>query len=175
MSVGPLLTGYIMHATGLLLPVFYATATIDTIVTLGVWLIMPESLSKEEMQKRRAIRAETFQAMPPWKRWWSTFDIVSPLAVLLPRRVDRPGNKRAIDWTMTILGVAYGFGTMVQVCLSARLLRNGADKFVDMMQAALYQQIQYASSVFHWTSGVVSAPNLNFATLSQRKYRSAIG
>ena len=118
MSIGPLLTGYIMRATGLLLPVFYATAAIDTIVTLGVWFVMPESLSPEEMQKRRKSRAEELQAMSPLRRWGNTFDIVSPLAVLLPRKREGSTRKLSFDWTMTILGAAFGFGTMVQVCLS---------------------------------------------------------
>ena len=125
MSVGPLLTGYIMRTTGLLLPVFYATAAIDTTVSLGVWFIMPESLSEEDMQKRRESRAQQLQAMSPLKRWGSTFDIVSPLGVLLPRRSEGVESKHSFDWTMTILGAAYGFGTMVQagpplaICSSA--------------------------------------------------------
>ena len=137
MSVGPILTGYIMRTTGLLLPVFYATAMIDSLVALSAWFIIPESLSVEDMQKRRAEQVQALQGTSPLKQWLSTFDVISPLAVLLPRRVERSGHKYSIDWTMTILSAAYGFGTSVQ--------------------AALYQQIQYASLVFHWSSGVVSA------------------
>ncbi|KAI0723991.1 MFS general substrate transporter [Cerioporus squamosus] len=145
MSVGPLLSGYIMRTTSQLLPVFYATAAIDTTVTLAVWFIMPESLPRAEMQKHRAARdrrrATMGTGLAGWlKRVGSTFDVVSPLSILLPRKVEHAGNKTSVDWNMTILGAAYGFGTFIQ----------------ESGKAAIYQQIQYASSFFEWTSDIVS-------------------
>lgn len=122
MSIGPLLSGYIMRVTGELLPVFYATAAIDTTVSLAVWLIMPESISPAEMRKHRSVRAERMGAMGPGVIGWlrrvgSTLDFISPMSVLLPRRVERPGRKKSFDWTIPILGAAYGFGTFIQVCI----------------------------------------------------------
>ena len=121
MSVGPLLSGYIMRTTNQLLPVFYATTAIDTSVTLAVWLIMPESLSQAEMRKHRAARDQRRAVMGPglagWlKRVGSTFDVVSPLSVLLPKKVEHADRKASMDWNMPILGAAYGFGTFIQVC-----------------------------------------------------------
>ncbi|KAH9945899.1 MFS general substrate transporter [Epithele typhae] len=136
MSIGPILTGYIMRSTGLILPVFYATATIDLIVTLGVWFVIPESLSQEEMQHRRALRKAASQAMSPLKRLASSFDFISPLALLLPHRTEHSTSKKSIDWTMTILGCAFGFGTLVQ--------------------ASTVQQIQYAYYAMKWSSDMVS-------------------
>ncbi|KAI0748590.1 MFS general substrate transporter [Daedaleopsis nitida] len=141
MSVGPLLSGYIMRTTGELLPVFYITTAIDAAVSLTVWFVLPESMPSAEMQRHRAARSQRLAALGGgalgWaKRVGSTFDVVSPLSVLLPRKVERQGRKSVLDWSMPILGLAYGFGVLIQ--------------------AAIYQQIQYASAVFGWSSDVVS-------------------
>ena len=130
MSVGPLLSGYIMRVTGELLPVFYTTAAIDTTVSLTVWLIMPESISPAEMQKHRAARAQKMQAMGTGVLGWlrrvgSSLDIVSPMSVLLPTRVEKVGRKRSLDWTIPTLAAAYGFGTFIQVIHPLPLLLNG--------------------------------------------------
>ena len=81
---------------------------------------MPESLSAAEMQRRRAARAEERRAMGSGTAGWakrvaSSLDIVSPLSVLLPKKVEH-GTRTGTDWTMPVLGAAYGFGTFVQVC-----------------------------------------------------------
>ncbi|TBU49115.1 MFS general substrate transporter [Dichomitus squalens] len=141
MSVGPILTGYVIDKTNQILPVFYVTTIIDTAVSLAVWLIMPESLSSTDMQEHRARRKQRLQSLGPGIAGWlrrvvTTVDIVSPLAVLLPRRVDDRNGKRSVDWIMTVLGLAYGFGTFIQ--------------------GSVVFQIQYAWMMFDWTAGVVS-------------------
>ncbi|KAL1944682.1 hypothetical protein VTO73DRAFT_3112 [Trametes versicolor] len=137
MSVGPLLSGFIMRATHRLFPVFYATTTIDAIVALFVWFIIPESLSQSMMRERRAAQAQQLGTPAPGvisklKRWGAMFDVVSPLAVLLPKKVETPSKGKRVDWNLTYLGAAYGFGTLVL--------------------ASVYQQLQYASLTFGWTS-----------------------
>ncbi len=139
MSIGPLLSGFIMRTTKQLLPVFYATTAIDTTVTLAVWFIMPESLPRAEMKKHRAARDERRAAMGTglvgWlKRVGSTFDVVSPLSVLLPRKVEHAGNKTFVDWNMTILGAAYGFGTFIQVCCPVMRIREAHLTILDRLQ-----------------------------------------
>ncbi|KAI0362392.1 MFS general substrate transporter [Trametes cingulata] len=137
MSVGPLLGGFIMRATHRLFPVFYATTTIDALVALSVWFVIPESLPASKMLERRAERARESQtlgsgATSVLKRWGAAFDVVSPLSVLLPKTVETAGKEKSMDWNLTILGAAYGFGTLVL--------------------ASIYQQLQYASLTFGWTS-----------------------
>ncbi|KAI0636728.1 major facilitator superfamily domain-containing protein [Trametes polyzona] len=141
MSVGPLLSGSIMRATHKLFPVFYTTTTIDAIVALFIWFIIPESLSPAAMQERRAADAQQSASTGPgfWsklKRWGSAFDVISPLAVLLPKKIEKPGKGQRMDWNLTTLGAAYGFGTLVL--------------------ASVYQQLQYASLTFGWTSETIN-------------------
>lgn len=125
MSVGPLLSGFIMRATHRLFPVFYATTTIDAIVALFVWFIIPESLSVSVMRERRAAQAQQLGTPAPGvisklKRWGAMFDVVSPLAVLLPKKVETPSKGKRVDWNLTYLGAAYGFGTLVLVSVPPR-------------------------------------------------------
>ncbi|KAL7283592.1 hypothetical protein ACG7TL_003027 [Trametes sanguinea] len=121
MSVGPLIGGFIMRATHHLFPVFYVTTTIDALVSLSVWFVIPESLSPERRAAARAQRADPSASgagiAGTLRRWGSAFDVVSPLSVLLPTRVETQGKGRAVDWSLTILGAAYGFGTLVQASL----------------------------------------------------------
>ncbi|KAI0664635.1 major facilitator superfamily domain-containing protein [Cubamyces menziesii] len=152
MSVGPLLGGFIMRATRRLFPVFYATTTIDALVSLAVWFVIPESLPASAMQARRAQSpgqqdgegaAESAEGAEgvegvgrTLRRWGAAFDVVSPLSVLLPKKLDVQGKGRAVDWNLTILGAAYGFGTLVL--------------------ASVYQQLQYASLTYGWTSETIN-------------------
>ncbi|KAJ8473318.1 hypothetical protein ONZ51_g7960 [Trametes cubensis] len=155
MSVGPLLGGFIMRATRRLFPVFYATTTIDALVSLAVWFVIPESLPASAMQARRAQSpgqqddegaaegvegaegAEGVEGVGrTLRRWGAAFDVVSPLSVLLPKKLDVQGKGTAVDWNLTILGAAYGFGTLVL--------------------ASVYQQLQYASLTYGWTSETIN-------------------
>lgn len=120
MSVGPILTGYIIQKTNEVLPIFYVTTIIDTMVSLAVWFVMPESLSTAEMRKHRSRREQRLEGMDSgisgWlKRTASAMDVVSPLSVLLPIHTEHGHGKRSVDWSMTILGLAYGFGVFIQV------------------------------------------------------------
>nr|VWO98033.1 MFS domain-containing protein [Ganoderma boninense] len=141
MSVGPILTGYIIQKTTEVLPIFYVTTIIDTLVSLAVWFIMPESLSATDMQEHRVRRQQRLQSMGSGMMGWlrrtaGALDVVSPLAVLLPERTEHGDGKRSMDWSMTILGLAYGFGVFIQ--------------------GSLVSQIQYVWVAFDWTSGVIN-------------------
>ncbi|KAI0333493.1 MFS general substrate transporter [Cubamyces sp. BRFM 1775] len=146
MSVGPLLGGFIMRATRRLFPVFYATTTIDALVSLAVWFVIPESLPLSVLHTRHAqpqAQAQDAAAVTgaegvgrTLRRWGAAFDVVSPLSVLLPKKLDVQGKGRAVDWNLTILGAAYGFGTLVL--------------------ASVYQQLQYASLTYGWTSETIN-------------------
>ncbi|KAI0647308.1 major facilitator superfamily domain-containing protein [Trametes meyenii] len=143
MSVGPLVSGFIMRVTSRLFPVFYVTTSIDILVALFVWLIIPESLSSATMLERRAAQTVTYPSdeagrgvLGRLKSLGSSFDVVSPLSVLLPARMETPGKGQVLDWNLTTLGAAYGFGTLVM--------------------ASAYQQLQYASLTFGWTSETIN-------------------
>ncbi|KAH9857150.1 MFS general substrate transporter [Lenzites betulinus] len=139
MSVGPLLSGFIMRATRRLFPVFYVTGAIDLAVGLSVWFIVPESIPASELKARRSAQEPSGNEpgiTNKLKRWAAAFDVVSPLAVLLPEKLSVPGKGPRWDWNLTILGAAYGFGTLVL--------------------ASVYQQIQYASLTFSWTSETIN-------------------
>ncbi|CDO72941.1 hypothetical protein BN946_scf185002.g126 [Trametes cinnabarina] len=138
MSVGPLIGGFILRGTHHLFPIFYVTTTIDALVSLSVWFIIPESLSPERRAAAQSQGAELSESRI-WGRlrqWGSAFDVISPLSVLLPQKVETPGKGREFDWNLTILGAAYGFGTLVQ--------------------ASVYQQVQYASFTYGWTSETIN-------------------
>lgn len=124
MSIGPLLSGWIMRTTGQLLPVFYTTTALNTLVSLTVWFVMPESLSPAEMAARAEARRtlNAGRGARGWaKRVGRAVDVFSPLAVMLPQRIEHvhAGILTRTDWTMPMLGAAYGFGTFIQVSMYA--------------------------------------------------------
>ena len=123
-GVGPLLGGLLIRYTGQFIIVFYISAVIHCVYALLVWLIIPESLSKAEMQdarRRYKLVIEDYIAAHAhggvvvlFKRM---FSFLTPLAIFLPTRIvgGNPAKGQRRDWSLLFVVLAYGFVVSLMV------------------------------------------------------------
>jgi len=124
MAIGPTLGSLLIRATGRTLSVFYMAVIVEFLYTLLLSLILPESITKEQMALSKAkyyadlsnSTAER-QAMGVLRRVQRTFSFFSPLTIFMPL-VGKSQNalrKPRRDWTLTMLVIAYGITISVMV------------------------------------------------------------
>ena len=131
-AIGPTLGSLLIRSTGQTLSVFYATTMCHVLYSCLVLFILPESISKQQMDRARSkydaellirdVEGERDSLSVLFKRfiikWFSAF--LSPLSIFVPspQKIDgRASNGRRRDWNMTLLAVAYGFMLTVMVGL----------------------------------------------------------
>ncbi|GLB34576.1 putative major facilitator superfamily protein [Lyophyllum shimeji] len=147
MALGPTLGGLLIRFTGSLLSVFYAALFVHLIYASTVWLLLPESLLKSQMQQSKmkyreelldtARDRELNPAVGLLVRFKRLFAFLSPLTVFLPelkalRPGDNPLKQKRRDSNLTILAAVYGLA-------------------VSVMGSYNYK-FQFAASTFGWTS-----------------------
>ena len=139
MAFGPSIGSFLIHATRTPLAVFYLATAVHAIFALYVWGIVPESLPKKTMvanrrlfekrieEERRREEAETREEDSGWREWSlrilrrtkNVFTFLSPLSVFAPVKVaavpGRPLGKSKRDWSLTLIGMSYGFTALVMV------------------------------------------------------------
>ncbi|KAH7929729.1 MFS general substrate transporter [Leucogyrophana mollusca] len=147
-ALGPVLGGLLVRTTGSPLSVFYFAAGLHAAYLIYVGLVVPESLTKsrangarerhqESVMDRRNVSTSAMGRVVGLLRGAVSF--LSPLAVLLPERVDVKGNplkKPRRDWSLCFVAASYGF-TMMDL-------------------GSLTYKFQYAAATFGWSSETVS-------------------
>jgi hypothetical protein len=89
-AVGPALGGFLIEATGSVLPVFYAALGCHGGFILWVLLVLPESLSPRRQGDARKAKEKKDKDQPKSRRQWlNPRELIRPLKVLCP-----PGDKR---------------------------------------------------------------------------------
>lgn len=145
-ALGPTLGSLLVRVTGDLLTPFYIALVGHILAVLYMWLVIPESLSEEDMarnrEKREIILQEQAEALRQSRRsgswrerlWALRFFLTpfEPVMLFWPRKreVGRPGRGR--EWNLTLIAIAYGI-MLSFVSLSAF-------------------KAQYAIAVFGWTA-----------------------
>ncbi|KAG6908765.1 hypothetical protein DXG01_003377 [Tephrocybe rancida] len=143
MAIGPTLGGLLVRFSGSPLSVFYAALGVHVVYALMVYLVLPESLLKSQMEKSREKYAaelrETSQSsaagvLGQVKR---LFAFLSPLSVFLPELKEQvpgenPLKRRKRDWTLTLVAGVYA--------LAVSIVGSYTTKF------------QYAAATFGWSS-----------------------
>ena len=129
-ALGPILAGYIVKASGKLLAPFYIAFSLHAAITLFIFFLVPESLTKERQlaareQKNVTVHSDDLISGDLIQTWFSTLtkivqtsNILAPLAVLWPTG---PGTNPAVRWNLvliaavdtTMFGVAMGSMTVV--------------------------------------------------------------
>ncbi|KAG8961806.1 hypothetical protein FRC05_005788 [Tulasnella sp. 425] len=146
MALGPTLGSLLVRATGDLLAPFYIALVGHTLAVLYMWLVIPESLSEEDMARNREKREIVFQEQADalrqsqgsvgWKARLMPFRFIltpfEPILLFWPRKreVGQRGQRR--DWNLTLVAIAYGI-LLSFISLSAF-------------------KAQYAIAVFGWTA-----------------------
>lgn len=129
MAVGPTLGSFLIRATGQALSVFYAAVICTLLYSFLVWVILPESVTEQQMirARKKYNELDLLQASnerergSPWGlpsrvRWVSS--ILSPLTIFLPVSVKSSNGIARRDWSLMLLGLAYGctISIMVTTC-----------------------------------------------------------
>ncbi|KAF7985122.1 hypothetical protein HWV62_9037 [Athelia sp. TMB] len=114
MALGPTLGGILISLTNNPLTVFYVAFGLHSCYAILVWFLMPESLSKAEMQASLIKNKEETEALKSARAGAAAgfnsvlkraLSVLSPLALFLPVRVE---GKKHRDWNLTFLALGYG-------------------------------------------------------------------
>ncbi|KAI0957937.1 hypothetical protein AcW1_006164 [Taiwanofungus camphoratus] len=141
MSIGPTLGSLLISYTGHALSVFYIAAFVHLLYSLGIWFIIPESLSAAQMADSAKLHEERLEQLRHSRSkggvlvWLSRiFGFLTPLALLFPAAAEggSPMKKKRRDGSLLLLATGYGFA-------------------ISLMGAITYK-IQYMSLTFGWTS-----------------------
>ena len=134
MALGPTLGGLLIHSTGQTLSVFYMASCLHLMYSFMVWFIIPESLTKGQMELAKTRYADSLRADPDrtsldarfTRNARRLFSFLVPLAILGPTEKG-PGNSlrgRRKDWNLTLLAVAYGFTVAMMVSVLKSIINN---------------------------------------------------
>lgn len=121
-ALGPLIAGYVIKATGTVLPVFYISLGCHTVFFLFLAFIVPESLTKERQLSARSkhefVGANRATTSGSWLSFLNGNSILAPLSVLWPTG---PSSSSALRRNLVLLaavdtcmfGVAMGAMTVI--------------------------------------------------------------
>lgn len=119
-ALGPTLGGLLMRATGSVLSVFYAATLLHMLYAILIWVMVPESLTKDQMLASRTRHNQEIQKLKEARegiavgilvRIRRLFNFLSPLTLFVPKAVEgqNPSNWFKRDWSLLCTGLAYGF------------------------------------------------------------------
>ncbi|KIJ94708.1 hypothetical protein K443DRAFT_350615 [Laccaria amethystina LaAM-08-1] len=145
MAVGPMAGGLLIRFTGHTLSVFYVAFAIHIVYALLIWVVVPESVSKngmdaakvkynEEMgNSARERELEITVGFPV--RLKRIFSFLSPLTIFMPEIERSEGRKPRRNWNLALMAIGYGSTISVM----------GSYSF----------KFQYAASAFGWSSETI--------------------
>ncbi|KAK7467283.1 hypothetical protein VKT23_004340 [Stygiomarasmius scandens] len=147
-SLGPTFGGLLIRLTHKTISVFYVATVSHLIYACMIWFVVPESLSKKQMDlakaKYKQQAAETrMQEVQVGKlaaclvKAKRIFGFLTPLAVFAPAQVVNrsPLKKSSRDWSLTFIAIGYAFT-------------------LSIMGSYTYK-FQYAAATFGWTSEIM--------------------
>ena len=125
-ALGPLLSGYIVKLTGKILNVFYTALGLHTVFVLFLFLVVPESLSKERQLAARQKKKDVIDPVEGSSQSKFSYlakliqsaNLLEPLSILWPTG---EGTNPAVRWNLvliaavdtTMFGVAMGTLTVI--------------------------------------------------------------
>ncbi|KAH9484438.1 putative membrane protein [Psilocybe cubensis] len=149
MAIGPTLGSLLIRFTGETLSVFYLATAVHLAYTVMVWTVLPEPLTKEQMQNAKdRYNAELSNAasgreqLRPSTRllveFSRIFTFLVPLAIFLPKyggATTNPLKTPGKDYNLALMAIAYGFT-------------------ISVMGSYTYK-FQYAASTFGWSTETI--------------------
>jgi hypothetical protein len=123
LALGPTVGGLLIRFSGQALSVFYLAGFLHLVYSFMVWFIIPESLTKGQMELAKTRYANSLR-VDPGSSLDARFTRISRLffSFLMPLSILGPTEKRENtskgpkkDWNLTLLGVAYGFTVAMMV------------------------------------------------------------
>ncbi|KAF7338147.1 MFS domain-containing protein [Mycena venus] len=142
-GLGPSIGGILVRYAGLL-SVFYLAAAVHGAFALLCLVVLPESLTKTQMQAASALYRESLRLLDEQEKTWLVriqrlFVFLKPLTIFFPELNGRGQNGhsgslkgRKWDWNLSLASLAYGF--------------------VISIMGSLSYKFQYAMAFFNWNS-----------------------
>jgi MFS family permease len=184
-AIGPTFGSLLIRFTGKTLSVFFAATTVHIVYTFFLWFILPESLSKKQMENTKSKYAvglletanerEQSPAVGLLGKLRRTFAFLSPLTIFMPEEqkdILNPLKKLKMDWNLTLMALGYAFTYSLLVCCQKSTCLS---RFITCRKGSYSYKFQYAASAFGWDSQMVCTPPPCTATSSRRSRRSDIG
>ncbi|KAK2466711.1 hypothetical protein APHAL10511_000969 [Amanita phalloides] len=138
--IGPTIGSLLIRFTGQVLSVFFLAASMHVLYAFFIWFIVPESLSRKQMQTSREKYEERIRESHhnhPIKRVAVNIKrmlrFLSPLAIFIPSV--HPNSRGNEDWKLTFMALSYGL----------LYLSLGRTKY----------SLQYVTSMFGWNSEII--------------------
>ncbi|THU77812.1 MFS general substrate transporter [Dendrothele bispora CBS 962.96] len=145
-SIGPTLGGILIRLTHKTISVFYVATVSHLIYACMIWFVVPESLSRTQMEvarakyKRQVAEARMQEAQANRTTAWlikmkGIFGFLTPLTIFAPTVVPNETSllkKSSRDWNLTFIAIGYAFA-------------------LSIMGSYTYK-FQYAAATFNWTS-----------------------
>ena len=126
MAVGPMAGGLLIRFTGHTLSVFYVAFAIHIIYALLIWVVVPESVSKKDMDAAKvkyneemgnsARERESETTVGLLVRLKRIFSFLSPLTIFMPEIERSEGRKPRRNWNLALMAIGYGSTISVMVC-----------------------------------------------------------
>jgi hypothetical protein len=154
MAFGPSLGALLIRLSHQVLSVFYLATALHLLYAVMVWIVFPESLSKEKMAASKARYAAEAGGESGWKR---VFGFLSPLGIFFPVSIEAGAGKNIKarkDWNLTLLAI--GYASTIMIMVSAETVVRVVVINDMSLQGSYPYKFQYASSMFGWTSETVS-------------------
>lgn len=120
---GPTLGGLLIAFTKSTISVFYLAAITHFIFAVFAWIVLPESLTQQQMLQSVIKYEIEMRSNGTRGRVKRVFRFLSPLAIFIPEVTDADIDslKVAKDWNLLIIILAYAFTVSIMVrtiCLS---------------------------------------------------------
>ncbi|KAJ7864988.1 major facilitator superfamily domain-containing protein [Mycena olivaceomarginata] len=134
-GIGPMLGGLIVRWSGNPLSVFYLTIAVNTCYILLCLFVIPEALTKSQMQASSAQYREHQRILTEQKPTFANriqrlFAFLEPLTIFFPER--SPSRGRRWNYNLTFLALAYGSTVSIM--------------------GSMMVKFQFVASYFGWTS-----------------------
>lgn len=124
MALGPTLGGFLVRCTGNLLVPFYFATCMHLLYAISLLVIVPESLTREQMEGNRNSHAAKVEQTrlansdrPILARFKFIFESLGPLTLFLSPPNRKGGNpmKPKKDWSLLLIALSYGGAVMLIV------------------------------------------------------------
>ncbi|KAJ7753718.1 major facilitator superfamily domain-containing protein [Mycena metata] len=112
-GIGPMLGSFVIRITQNVLSVFFLAAALRVLQACLVLFVLPESLTKAQMQRALEIHQEVSpRGDQPTALWWlkRIFFFFEPLSIFFPSKIVNENSSKVgkRDWNLTFLALGYG-------------------------------------------------------------------
>ncbi|KAJ7753729.1 major facilitator superfamily domain-containing protein [Mycena metata] len=151
-GIGPMLGSFVIRITQNVLSVFFLAAALRVLQACLALFVLPESLTKAQMQRALEIHQEVSpRGDQPTALWWlkRIFFFLEPLSIFFPSKIVNENSSKVgkRDWNLTFLALGYGLMFLAAVRLFPPVYYFGVQRFALGIHTG---PVLYALLTFGW-------------------------